>query len=89
MSHNKSMNELTYTSPHTGRVYTIRPETYTRMGGNWYAGESLREVTETCYNFFFGDELVFMTHDLDTKALSYTVGEFEGVFAPYPTSARD
>lgn len=83
------MNELTYTSPFTGRVYTIQTQTSTRMGGDWYAGEPLREITTTRYDFCFEGEVVTSTFSLDENYLRGVFGEVEGAYAAWATSARD
>lgn len=78
-----------YTSPFTGKVYTVEVTTHTRMSGDWYKNEPLREVTVTQYNFLLEGNKVFSTFDLDEKQLKATVGEFEGVYSPWATSPRD
>jgi hypothetical protein len=84
------MEKITqYVSPHTGQVYTVTAETQSRMGGNWYAGEPLREVTVTQYNFYRDGHRVTWTYDLGPAHLASTFGELEGVYAPWSTSARD
>lgn len=78
-----------YTSPHTGRVYDIQTETYTRMEGDWYAGEPLREVTVVRYDFYYEGEKITSSWDLNERRLSDWFGELEGVYSAWETSPRD
>jgi hypothetical protein len=78
-----------YTSPFTGKVYEVTTRTHTRAVGNWYNNEPLRQVEVTEYIFSDGANRKFTTFDLDENHLKSTVGEIEGIFGGWATSARD
>ena len=80
-------NLTTYTSPHTGRVYTVVAEAQTRAA--WDENGVCYDRQYTQYNFFLDGNPVTFTFDLDEKRLSDTFGELEGVYAAWTTSARD
>ena len=77
----------TYTSPFTGKVYTIVPNTLWRQAWDENGVPFKRWYTE--YNFYSGDEKVTTTFSTDENTLFATFGELEGVYAPWATSARD
>lgn len=83
-------NEATmtsYTSPFTGKVYQIVPNTLWRQAWDDQGNAYKKWYTE--YNFYLNDEKVTWTYTLDEAQLDATFGELEGVYAPWFTSARD
>lgn len=84
------MTTATYTSPHTGRVYTIIAETQSRVDYREFMNPETKYIREyTQYNFFYEGERVTFTFDLDEKRLSDTFGEIEGVYGRPFTSRFD
>lgn len=77
----------TYTSPHTGKTYTVVPVENWRQSWDENGVPYKKYYTE--YNFYEGPVKVTWTYDLDEKHLADTFGEIEGVFRPWSTSARD
>ena len=80
-------NANTYTSPWSGKTYTVVAKPLTRPSWDVNGVAYQKEYTE--YSFYDGPVKVTWTYDLDEKHLSDTFGEIEGVFRPWPTSARD
>ena len=86
----ESNQALTYTSPHTGRVYNVTATTESRSvwlePGN-SATHYIREYTN--YDFFFEGEKVFFTSNFDENYLNGVFGEIEGIYASPWTSHLD
>ena len=75
-----------YTSPFTGKVYQVSPNTLWRAAWDengpykkWY----------TVYTFYHEGAEVLKTFSLDESTLNATFGEYEGAYASWLTSARD
>lgn len=84
------MDNFTYTSPHTGQIYTVVPEAQSRVDYREYMNPETKYIREyTQYSFFLGEKRVAFTFDFNEKHLSDIFGELEGVYAPWTTSARD
>lgn len=81
---------LTYTSPHTGRVYDIVETPQSRVDYREFMNPETKYIREyTQYDFYLDGKQVTFTFDLDENHLYATFGELEGVFAPQLTSRFD
>ena len=76
-----------YTSPFTGKVYQIVPNTLWRQAWDDQGNAYKKWYTE--YNFYLNDEKVTWTYTLDEAQLDATFGEIEGAYAGWTTSRFD
>ena len=83
----KETTMTSYTSPFSGKVYQIVPNTLWRAAWDDQGVAYKKWYTE--YNFYDENKKVTWTYSLDESTLNATFGELEGVYAPWLTSARD
>jgi len=83
-----SMENITsYTSPHSGKIYQVVPNTLWRQAWDDQGKAYKKWYTE--YNFYRNGERVTFLYSIDENYLFQIFGEIEGVYAAPETSRFD